>query len=327
MVVELYSQPHMAFLSSRPVLAWRAFAAAWRWSPGSACQVCATWQRDAVCCDCQRRFRHTRRHRCRCCAAPLASLSEVCGRCVLRPPAFDQTLAALDYAYPWDGLITRFKFGGACELAGPLADLMSDALWTAAEQTGFEPPDVLLPVPLSAARQRARGARGFDPEQAQARAGADRQAVTQRHGVARRQRQRVEARALARGVAVVQMGADAAVRRLHQAALQRQLQTPGIGAAAGIRVDAAAGQRQRRIGLPGRIVQRRQPLPAIGGLGGRSRGDHEGRQQGRQQRDRGACSCDLHGPNLDRLTRREHEIDHVPVLVRPPVQAGPRRTQ
>lgn len=156
-MVELYSQPHMAFLSSRPVLAWRAFAAAWRWSPGSACQVCATWQRDAVCGDCQRRFRHTRSHRCRCCAAPLASLSEVCGRCVLRPPAFDQTLAALDYAYPWDGLITRFKFGGACELAGPLADLMSDALWTAAEQTGFEPPDVLLPVPLSAARQRARG--------------------------------------------------------------------------------------------------------------------------------------------------------------------------
>ena len=147
----------MAFLSSRPVLAWRAFAAPWRWSPDSACQVCATWQRDAVCGDCQRRFRHTRRHRCRCCAAPLASLSEDCGRYVLRPPAFDQTLAALDYAYPWDGLITRFKFGGACELAGPLADLMSDALWTAAEQTGFEPPDVLLPVPLSAARQRARG--------------------------------------------------------------------------------------------------------------------------------------------------------------------------
>jgi ComF family protein len=156
MVVELYSQPHMAFLSSRSVLAWRTFAAAWRWTPDSACQICATRQRDAVCADCQRRFRHAG-HRCRCCAAPLAGLSEVCGRCILRPPAFDQTLAALDYAYPWDGLITRFKFGGACELAGPLADLMGDALWTVSEQVGFALPDVLLPVPLAAARQRERG--------------------------------------------------------------------------------------------------------------------------------------------------------------------------
>lgn len=146
----------MTLRNSRPVLAWRAFAAAWRWSPGSACQICATWQHDAVCATCQQRFRPAG-HRCRCCAVSLSGLNDVCRRCILRPPAFDHTLTAFDYAYPWDGLITRFKFGGACELAGPLAELMSDALWTAAEQTGFEPPDVLLPVPLSAARQRARG--------------------------------------------------------------------------------------------------------------------------------------------------------------------------
>ncbi|MEX8496005.1 ComF family protein [Sphaerotilus sp.] len=146
----------MTLRNSRPVLAWRTLAATWRWTPGSACQICASWQRDAVCDECQRRFLRPC-HRCRCCAAALAGLNEVCGRCILRPPAFDQTLAAVDYAYPWDGLVTRFKFGGACELARPLADLMSEALWTAAEQIGFEPPDVLLPVPLSAARQRERG--------------------------------------------------------------------------------------------------------------------------------------------------------------------------
>lgn len=84
-------------------------------------------------------------------------MDELCGRCILRPPAFDHALAAFDYAYPWDGLVTRFKFGGACELAGPLAVLMTEALTTAAAQPGFVPPDVLLPVPLSDARQRERG--------------------------------------------------------------------------------------------------------------------------------------------------------------------------
>ena len=154
-----------------------------------------------------------------------------------------------------------------------------------------------------------------DPEQAQARAGADRQAVAQRHGVARRQRQRVEARALARGVAVVQMGADAAVRRLHQAALQRQLQTPGIGAAAGsgsmrlpVSASVASGFQAGSFSAGSHC----QPSAAwaAGAAVVITRAASRGPAAARQR----ACSCDLHGPNLDRLTRREHEIDHVPVL-------------
>jgi ComF family protein len=39
----------------------------------------------------------------------------------------------------------------------PLAELMTEALKTAATQPGFVQPDVLLPVPLSIARQRERG--------------------------------------------------------------------------------------------------------------------------------------------------------------------------
>jgi ComF family protein len=147
MVSGLYSQSDMNL---------RTFAAAWRWKPGTACHICSTWQHDAVCSTCRLRFRPTG-HRCRCCAASLAGLSELCSDCILRPPAFDHALAALDYAYPWDGLVTRFKFGGACELAGPLAALMAEAMHTAALRTGFVRPDVLLPVPLSDARQRERG--------------------------------------------------------------------------------------------------------------------------------------------------------------------------
>jgi ComF family protein len=142
MVAELYSQFNMTL---------RTFAAAWRWTPGTACHICTSWQRDAVCSACRLRFRSIG-HRCRCCAVSLAGLNELCGHCILRPPAFDHALAALDYAYPWDGLITRFKFGGACELAKPLAELMAAALNTAALQPGFVLPDVVLPVP-----QRERG--------------------------------------------------------------------------------------------------------------------------------------------------------------------------
>lgn len=134
----------------------RTFAALRRWRPGTTCQICSSWQRDAVCGACRSRFRPAG-HRCRCCATPLAGLHDPCGACVRRPPAFDRTLAALDYAYPWDGLVTRFKFGGACELAAPLAERMVEALDAAAADPGFVRPDVLLPVPLSAQRQRERG--------------------------------------------------------------------------------------------------------------------------------------------------------------------------
>ena len=134
----------------------RTLVAMRRWMPGTACHVCAAWQRDALCSTCRARFRPTG-HRCRCCAATLTGLDAVCTACARRPPAFDHTLAALDYAYPWDGLVTRFKFGGACELAVPLAQRMAEALRLAAAQPDFVLPEVLLPVPLSDRRQRERG--------------------------------------------------------------------------------------------------------------------------------------------------------------------------
>jgi ComF family protein len=122
---------------------------------GTRCQVCEQWQGDALCADCHHAFRRVS-HRCHCCAKRLEGLHEVCGRCVRCPPAFDRTFAALDYAYPWDGLITRFKFSGACELAGPLAEPMVEGLQQA-QVAGLAMPAVLLPVPLAAERLRERG--------------------------------------------------------------------------------------------------------------------------------------------------------------------------
>lgn len=62
-------------------------------------------------------------------------------------------VAAVDYGFPWDALIARFKFQGEPELAGPLAALLADAV------VRFAPPpvDVVLPVPLAPARLTQRG--------------------------------------------------------------------------------------------------------------------------------------------------------------------------
>jgi len=72
---------------------------------------------------------------------------------VVSPPPFEHSTAAVDYAYPWDSLITRFKFHGALDLAPALAHCLA-----AAVAGGEAPrPSLLLPVPLSTARLRERG--------------------------------------------------------------------------------------------------------------------------------------------------------------------------
>jgi len=69
------------------------------------------------------------------------------------PPAFDAALAAVDYAAPWDRLVTAFKFHDALDLAAVFADAI-----VAAERSRDAPrPTLLLPVPLAPRRLRERG--------------------------------------------------------------------------------------------------------------------------------------------------------------------------
>lgn len=58
-----------------------------------------------------------------------------------------------DYGFPWDRLITRFKFRQAPELASVLAQ----ALLAAAAQAGMPDPQAFVPVPLSDERLASRG--------------------------------------------------------------------------------------------------------------------------------------------------------------------------
>ncbi|WP_298832207.1 ComF family protein [uncultured Piscinibacter sp.] len=92
-----------------------------------------------------------RRSRCTRCAIALPPGQPVCGACLREPPPFERSVAALDYAPPWDALIRHYKFHERPELAALLAGLLREAVRD--EPT----PDLLLPAPLSEARLRERG--------------------------------------------------------------------------------------------------------------------------------------------------------------------------
>lgn len=118
--------------------------------PGQ-CSLCRHWGRGALCLDC--RALATRRARCQRCAIAVPAGQALCGACVRQPPPFEGTVAALDYAPPWDGLIRDFKFHGQPELATPLARLLRAAL----DEANLPEPGLVLPAPLSDARLRERG--------------------------------------------------------------------------------------------------------------------------------------------------------------------------
>ena len=94
--------------------------------------------------------------RCPRCALPLPSHGLVCGGCLRRPPAFVHTEAAWHYRFPLDSLIPAFKHHGDRPMGRLLASLLARHL-EHAYRDGLAEPDLLLPVPLSARRQRQRG--------------------------------------------------------------------------------------------------------------------------------------------------------------------------
>ena len=120
--------------------------------PPSLCAVCHGWGRERVCAACVTRFAPVQ-PRCQRCALRMPTGVATCGACLADPPPFERTLAAVDYAHPWDGLITRFKFHAALDLAPALAQRLVDAL----RASELPVPALMLPVPLSAARLRERG--------------------------------------------------------------------------------------------------------------------------------------------------------------------------
>ncbi len=100
----------------------------WAWVP-SACHVCGVWpaqpQGQAICGACLDAFAPTV-PRCPTCAQVLGT-ADTCGECLGRPLTLAQCVAAVDYSYPWDQPIARFKFHGDTAWAHLFTDLMSRA--------------------------------------------------------------------------------------------------------------------------------------------------------------------------------------------------------
>lgn len=184
----------------------------------AVCQADGTGIEARLCGDCLARFAPAL-SRCERCALQVPAGTTACGRCLREPPPWTQAIAACDYGYPWDGLLGALKFEAALDLAPVLAL----QLLRAVERAGRPPVDLLLPVPLAAARLRERGYN---------------QALELARPLAGRLGLRIEADALQRPV-----------NTPHQIALPREQRAANVRGAFLVTPSAAAMLRGRRVAI------------------------------------------------------------------------------
>ncbi|MBE7940280.1 MULTISPECIES: ComF family protein [Ramlibacter] len=138
--------------AARAVLA--ALPGPWALPPVPArCAVCGAWPAQPVCEACVARFAQPRL-RCRTCALPVAAGVVRCGGCLREDPVLARCHAAVDYGYPWRGIVAEFKFRGWPGWAASLALLMRSAPWV---EPALEEADWVLPMPLAPGRLAQRG--------------------------------------------------------------------------------------------------------------------------------------------------------------------------
>ena len=114
------------------------------------CFLCAAPSGDALLCSsCSVSLPRLTVERCPLCALPTPAAS-VCGACLKQAPHFDATQAVLSYEFPVDSLIQSLKY--AHRLAS--ADFLGRTLLQAPL---LRRPDLIVPVPLAAARLAQRG--------------------------------------------------------------------------------------------------------------------------------------------------------------------------
>lgn len=119
----------------------------------SQCAVCHAWPAQRLCDDCVRRFAR-QRPRCRTCALAVPEGVAHCGACLRHPNGLDACHAAVDYGYPWSGVLQAFKFHGDPGWAGTLATLLRSTPWV---EPALEAAELVLPIPLAPPRLRTRG--------------------------------------------------------------------------------------------------------------------------------------------------------------------------
>ena len=120
------------------------------WVEDRDCLLCLSPSGAAMLCvHCERLLQHDGL-RCSGCGRPVPSPFR-CGGCLRRAPAQDTLRTAFDYRFPLDRLIHRFKYGSDLVVGAWLATRLSRAADAA------EGIDLVMPVPTTASRLRARG--------------------------------------------------------------------------------------------------------------------------------------------------------------------------
>lgn len=103
-----------------------------------------------VCPSCAPKMTAASPPRCERCWMPVDGRG--CARCLAQPPAFTAARSAYVYEGAVREAVHALKFGGVSAIAPPMAKAMAETFLV------WQPPaDVVVPVPLSAARLRRRG--------------------------------------------------------------------------------------------------------------------------------------------------------------------------
>jgi len=159
-IIDRLSLP-LGLTPSWPLLLRRLPMAAVRVLLPSTCALCGDGCDGVVCTPCCSQFAGPRAACCARCANPLPSAigdpsatSLLCNICLSYPPAYDATVAAVDYAAPLDQLVLQLKFAARLPLAPWFAERLRDAVLA---RRGMALPDVICPVPLGRARLVERG--------------------------------------------------------------------------------------------------------------------------------------------------------------------------
>jgi ComF family protein len=114
-----------------------------------SCLLCAGPGVGALLCtSCDGDLPRLAAERCDSCALPLSG-GKFCGACLAHPPAYDHICAPFIYGFPVDALVQALKYRGVLAIAPVLGSAIAHAL--------DERPDVVIPMPLAAARLRERG--------------------------------------------------------------------------------------------------------------------------------------------------------------------------
>ena len=137
------------------------------------CYLCGGASAQAICMECVTAFPASPPDACTRCALPVPQAG-ICGRCLADPPHFDATVATFAYGNPLDQALQAFKYRHALGLTRFLSAHLDQALDAARRLSllgGSASPemaapaggaaslgvDLIVPMPLAAARLAARG--------------------------------------------------------------------------------------------------------------------------------------------------------------------------